>query len=213
VADAPRAGRPPRADAAYRQALERAVETRPRDLGLPFAVGTSARLSAYLAQTTRRQECPARRAGCGRAGCGCCWRSRIALVGGPSTPWGTGTGTTPPQSPPAKRNWRRRKKAEQKGGRSARALRNALPRRDPQGDDPVSVCVRSGSGAASRRGCPRRARPGASRCSAVAVSRPWGAGAWKSSCAGQDAACFLLYLQALERRPVATGVATGKARR
>jgi transposase len=52
VADAPRAGRPPRADAAYRQALERAVETRPRDLGLPFDVWTSARLSAYLAQTT-----------------------------------------------------------------------------------------------------------------------------------------------------------------
>ena len=52
VADAPRAGRPPRADAAYRQALERAVDTPPRDLGLPFDVWTSARLSAYLAQTT-----------------------------------------------------------------------------------------------------------------------------------------------------------------
>ena len=52
VADAPRAGRPPRADAAYRQALERAVATPPRDLGLPFDVWTSARLSAYLAETT-----------------------------------------------------------------------------------------------------------------------------------------------------------------
>jgi transposase len=52
VADAPRAGRPPRADAAYRQALERAVETPPRDLGLPFEVWTSARVSAYWAQTT-----------------------------------------------------------------------------------------------------------------------------------------------------------------
>jgi transposase len=52
VADAPRAGRPPRADAAYRQALETAVDTPPRDLGLPFDVWTSARLSAYLAQTT-----------------------------------------------------------------------------------------------------------------------------------------------------------------
>ena len=51
VADAPRTGRPPRADAAYRQALETAVETPPRDLGLPFDVWTSARLSAYLAQT------------------------------------------------------------------------------------------------------------------------------------------------------------------
>src|SRR5438067_2952245 len=52
VADAPRAGRPPRADQAYRQALERAVETAPPALGLPFDVWTSARLSAYVAETT-----------------------------------------------------------------------------------------------------------------------------------------------------------------
>jgi transposase len=52
VADAPRAGRPPRADAAYRQAVERALETPPPALGLPFDVWTSARLSAYLAETT-----------------------------------------------------------------------------------------------------------------------------------------------------------------
>jgi hypothetical protein len=41
-----------RADAAYRQALERAVDTPPRDLGLPFDSWTSARLSAYVAETT-----------------------------------------------------------------------------------------------------------------------------------------------------------------
>jgi transposase len=52
LADQPRAGRPPRADAAYRQALERAVTTFPPDLGLPFDVWTSARLSAYLAEST-----------------------------------------------------------------------------------------------------------------------------------------------------------------
>lgn len=52
VADAARAGRPPRAAAAYRQALERAVDTPPRELGLPFDVWTSARLSAYLAERT-----------------------------------------------------------------------------------------------------------------------------------------------------------------
>ena len=50
--DAPRAGRPVKADAAYRAALEQAVTTAPRDLGLPFDVWTSARLSAYLAETT-----------------------------------------------------------------------------------------------------------------------------------------------------------------
>jgi transposase len=52
VADAPRAGRPPRADAAYLAALERAADTPPRVLGLLFDAWTSDRLSAYLAETT-----------------------------------------------------------------------------------------------------------------------------------------------------------------
>ena len=52
LADAPRAGRPAAADAAYRRAAEAARETPPRTLGLPFDVWTSARLSAYLAATT-----------------------------------------------------------------------------------------------------------------------------------------------------------------
>jgi transposase len=52
LADAPRSGRPARADATYRAALERAVETPPRTLGLLFDVWTSPRLSAYLAETT-----------------------------------------------------------------------------------------------------------------------------------------------------------------
>lgn len=52
LADAPRAGRPPKADAAYLTALEAAAETEPRALGLPFDVWTSARLSAYLERTT-----------------------------------------------------------------------------------------------------------------------------------------------------------------
>ena len=50
--DAPRSGRPPKADAAYRAALEQAVTTPPRNLELPFDGWTSARLSAYLAETT-----------------------------------------------------------------------------------------------------------------------------------------------------------------
>ena len=58
LADAPRAGRPARADAAYLAALERAVETPPRELGLPFDVWTSPRLSAYLADTTEVRIAP-----------------------------------------------------------------------------------------------------------------------------------------------------------
>ena len=46
LADAPIPGRPPKADAAYLAALEAAVETAPRRLGLPFDVWRSRRLSA-----------------------------------------------------------------------------------------------------------------------------------------------------------------------
>jgi transposase len=52
LADAPRAGRPVKADRAYLQALEATVETPPPSLDLPFDVWTSDRLSAYLAGTT-----------------------------------------------------------------------------------------------------------------------------------------------------------------
>ena len=52
LGDAPRRGRPARADAAYREALAAAVETAPRTLGLGFDVWTSARLATYLAEQT-----------------------------------------------------------------------------------------------------------------------------------------------------------------
>jgi transposase len=52
LADAPRQGRPPKADAVYLAALEAAVETAPRTLGLPCDVWTSRRLSVYLHEQT-----------------------------------------------------------------------------------------------------------------------------------------------------------------
>jgi transposase len=52
LADAPRCGRPAKADAAYLAALERAADTPPAALGLAFDVWTAARLSAYLAAAT-----------------------------------------------------------------------------------------------------------------------------------------------------------------
>ena len=52
LADAPRSGRPPKADAAYQALLEQTVTTSPRDLGLPFDTWTSSQLSAYLAEQT-----------------------------------------------------------------------------------------------------------------------------------------------------------------
>lgn len=74
LADAPRPGRPPHADAAYLTALEAASETPPPLLGLPFDVWTSPRLSAYLAVTTGVRIAPSwlrtllarRRFACGR---------------------------------------------------------------------------------------------------------------------------------------------------
>jgi len=52
LAGAPIPGRPPKADAAYLAALEQAVATPPRTLGLAFDVWTSDRLSAHLTQQT-----------------------------------------------------------------------------------------------------------------------------------------------------------------
>ena len=52
LADAPRAGRPVQADAAYLAALAAALETPPQQLGLAFDVWTAARVSAYLGQQT-----------------------------------------------------------------------------------------------------------------------------------------------------------------
>lgn len=52
LGDAPRSGRPPTADASYHVALAALAERDPRTLGLPFDAWTSARLSAYLVETT-----------------------------------------------------------------------------------------------------------------------------------------------------------------
>ena len=74
LADALRPGRPPEAGPAYLAALEVAVDTEPRALGLPFDVWTSPRLSAYLAEQTGVRLAPGwlrailarRRFACGR---------------------------------------------------------------------------------------------------------------------------------------------------
>jgi transposase len=75
LADAPRQGRPPKADAAYLAALAAAVDTAPRTLGLTFDVWTSARLGAYLTEQTGIRIAPGwlrvllhrQRFACGRA--------------------------------------------------------------------------------------------------------------------------------------------------
>ena len=58
LADAPRSGRPAKADEAYLAALSGAVETDPRSLTLGVDVWTSGRLRAYLAETTGTRIAP-----------------------------------------------------------------------------------------------------------------------------------------------------------
>jgi len=58
LSDAPRSGRPAKADDAYLAALTAAVETDPRTLTLGFDVWTSGRLSAYLTKTTGTRIAP-----------------------------------------------------------------------------------------------------------------------------------------------------------
>lgn len=58
LADAPRPGRPPTADAVYHATLDDLVDRAPRTLGLPFDAWTSARLSAALAAMTGVQITP-----------------------------------------------------------------------------------------------------------------------------------------------------------
>jgi transposase len=58
LADAPRGGRPRQADDVYLAALAAAVETDPRTLGQGYDVWTSARLSAYLEETTGTRIAP-----------------------------------------------------------------------------------------------------------------------------------------------------------
>lgn len=58
LADAPRSGRPAVADDAYLRAMEEAVESSPRKLGLGFDVWTSERLGAYLQRTTGTRIAP-----------------------------------------------------------------------------------------------------------------------------------------------------------
>ena len=126
VADAPRAGRPPRADAAYRQALERAVDTPPRDLGLPFDVWTSARLSAYLAETTGVRIAPG-------------WLR--VLLGQHDYACGRPKHTLGHLQDPAEVAACEAElaAAEKKGGGGARALRDALSGRDTRRDEPLHL--------------------------------------------------------------------------
>ena len=114
LADAPRRGRPPKADAAYLAALEAVVDTAPRLLGLPFDVWTSGRLSAYLTQQTGVRIAP----GWLRV---CCCSGSASSVAGLNTP--SIISKTRPKWPPVQRRygWR-----GGKGTADAGAVRTAL---------------------------------------------------------------------------------------
>jgi transposase len=52
LADLPRSGAPPKADAAYWQRLAEVIVTTPHELGYSFSVWTAKRLAAHMAQET-----------------------------------------------------------------------------------------------------------------------------------------------------------------
>jgi transposase len=52
LADLPRSGAPPKADATYWQRLDEVLETEPQRLGYPFTLWTVKRLAAHMAQAT-----------------------------------------------------------------------------------------------------------------------------------------------------------------
>ncbi|HZC19954.1 MAG TPA: helix-turn-helix domain-containing protein [Rubrobacteraceae bacterium] len=127
LADAPRSGRPVVADAAYYlAALEEALPTSPRKLGLGFEVRTSERLSAYLARTKGVRVAPG-------AGCGCCSGRYASPAAAPGIrPRTLGT---PRRWPPARPNFGRPKKSS----RGAGALRATPPGREASGERPLPV--------------------------------------------------------------------------
>jgi transposase len=124
--DAPRSGRPVQADAAYLQALAAALATTPAALGLPYAVWTSARLTAYLAERTGVQLAPS-------------WlrtllKRRDYVHGRPKHP------RNHLQDPVATAACADLLAVvEKQGGGGAGALRTALPGRTPWRDEPVAV--------------------------------------------------------------------------
>jgi transposase len=125
LADAPRPGRPVRADAAYLRALEKAVETSPRELGLGFDVWTSQRLGTYLQRTTGVKIA----SGWLRVLLG-----RICLRCG--RPKHTLEHLRDPEEVAA---CEAELSEAKKSSPGARALRVALPRRDAPGDQPLPV--------------------------------------------------------------------------
>jgi transposase len=147
LSDAPRAGRPVRADAAadvaaLAAALAAALETPPRTLALAFAVWTSQRLSAYLEQQTGVHICAGwLRVLLGQRGGGC---------GRPKHP------LKHLQDPAAVAAARAQVAAVgEKGARGAGALRAALPGRDAPADHSRPVPGLASPGPASdtsRRG-------------------------------------------------------------
>lgn len=165
LADAPRSGRPVQADEAYLAAMETALETAPKHLGLAFDVWTSQRLSAYLEQQTGVHLSPGwlrallaeRGWVCGRPkhtlkhlqdrAAVAASRAELAVVG-------------------------------EKGVLGARALRAALPGRDPSGDQspPRSDVAPQGQTTDAARSRDQSARHGVWQRRRVAT-RPRGAGA------------------------------------
>src|SRR5688500_13269909 len=216
LADAPRRGRPVRAHAAYLAALERAVETSPRLLGLRFDTWTRPRLSAYLAQTTGVRIAP----GWVRA---LLARQRFRSGRPKHRPSTAQAHAGPPPRP--RRPLRPAPSARKSSGRGGK--RCGRPRAPPASTScttrmrltwrPTRISAACGTVSGSSRRCRRRGATGGGEQPAAGSNRrltcfgsagsveAFGRGRVEVLCAAQDSAAFVRYLEALEIRFLATG--------
>ena len=159
--DAPRSGRPVRADEAYLPAMETALETPPSRSAWPSTCGHR---SDSRPIWSSRRGCTSR-----PAGCGCSCRSAAGCVDDPSTR--SSTCRTPLPSPPRGRSWRW-------WGKKVRASRSATncTSRTRRIWRPIRISAARGIARANNRRCRASGPIGASRC--LAASKRWDARGW-----------------------------------
>lgn len=192
LADAPRSGRPPRADAAYLNALEEAVQTSPRELGLGFdVVWTSERLVTYLeekmgvriASGWLRALLARRRFACGRP------KHTLGHLRDPKEPQGGG-----------------RLRSRARGGR--KKVAQEPERYEMHYQDETHLETNPYLCRVWHRVGIQPTLPAVGTNRRVTVfgsTEAFGRGRVEVVCVGQDSACFLRYLKALDRRHQRTG--------
>lgn len=188
VSDAPRSGRPPRADESYLRALEDALESRPRDLGLGFDVWTSGRLCAHLEERVGVRIAPGwlrallarRRFACGRP------KHTLSHLRDPEEVAACEAELAEVEKKVAEEPERYEMHYQDETHLETNPYLCKVWHR--VGEQPTLPAVGTNR-----------------RVTVFGSVEAFGRGRVDVACAGQDSACFLLYLRALDARHEATG--------